>query len=408
MAKLTLADVADLRAADTAVTTINNNFTAIENAIENTLSRDGSIPNTMGSDLDLNSNDILNAGRIDTVDLFVDGIDVHEISGPPGPEGPPGEDGEDGATLNPRGSYSGATAYAKYDVVLDQSSSWIALVATTGNAPPTLPTTSNTQWQLLAAKGSDGVGLTDGDKGDITVASSGASFTIDNGVVNANKLASDAVTTVKILDANVTLAKVANGTALSVVGNATNASAVHTDIAAGSDHQVMRRSGTSIGFGAVNLAQSAAVTGVLPEANLPDASTTAQGVIEIATSAEYRTGTDTTRSLGVAETWGAMAEVALTDAATIAWDMATGIDFTVTLGGNRTLGNPTNTKVGQRGRIRVVQDGTGSRTLTKSSNHKTVGGAALSLSTAAASVDYIDYDVVSSTNIRLSLSKAWS
>lgn len=39
------------------------------------------------------------------------------------------------------------------------------------------------------------------------------------------------------------------------------------------------------------------VTGVLPEANLPDASTTAQGVSELATTAEVDTGTDTGRTI---------------------------------------------------------------------------------------------------------------
>lgn len=60
-----------------------------------------------------------------------------------------------------RGAYSGATAYVKGDVVTNNNSSWIARIATTGNAPPVLPTTSNTQWQLLAAKGTDGTGTGD-------------------------------------------------------------------------------------------------------------------------------------------------------------------------------------------------------------------------------------------------------
>lgn len=67
-----------------------------------------------------------------------------------------------GPSLNPRGNYAAGTAYAKYDVVLNQNSSWVLIVATsTGNAPPTLPTTSNTQWQLLAQKGTDGAGAGD-------------------------------------------------------------------------------------------------------------------------------------------------------------------------------------------------------------------------------------------------------
>lgn len=63
------------------------------------------------------------------------------------------------------------------------------------------------------------------------------------------------------------LSNLAQGSALSVLGVAGNATADNASIAAASDHQVMRRSGTAIAFGAVNLAQSAAVTGVLDETN---------------------------------------------------------------------------------------------------------------------------------------------
>lgn len=57
-----------------------------------------------------------------------------------------------------RGNYSGATAYLTGDIVQSAGSSWVALQATTGNAPPTLPTTSNAYWQLLARAGNDGAG----------------------------------------------------------------------------------------------------------------------------------------------------------------------------------------------------------------------------------------------------------
>jgi len=53
----------------------------------------------------------------------------------------------------------------------------------------------------------------------------------------------------------------------------------------------------------------------------------------------------------------------LTDAATIATNAALGNLFRVTLGGNRTLGNPTNPADGQRATWELIQDGTGSRTL---------------------------------------------
>lgn len=75
-------------------------------------------------------------------------------------KGPTGAAGDDGASLIPKGAYAGGTAYVAGDVVTNQNSSWIALQATTGNAPPTLPTTVNAYWMLLAAKGDNYVVLT--------------------------------------------------------------------------------------------------------------------------------------------------------------------------------------------------------------------------------------------------------
>lgn len=57
MAKLVLNDITSGYAS---VTALNENFTKIENALENTLSRDGTTPNTMSADLDMNGKKILN------------------------------------------------------------------------------------------------------------------------------------------------------------------------------------------------------------------------------------------------------------------------------------------------------------------------------------------------------------
>lgn len=57
MAKLSLTDVASGYAL---ITTLNANNTLIETALENTLSRDGTTPNTMSDNLDLNSNRVTN------------------------------------------------------------------------------------------------------------------------------------------------------------------------------------------------------------------------------------------------------------------------------------------------------------------------------------------------------------
>ncbi|HKU18825.1 MAG TPA: hypothetical protein VJP80_06155 [Candidatus Saccharimonadales bacterium] len=62
------------------------------------------------------------------------------------------------------------------------------------------------------------------------------------------------------------------------------------------------------------------------------------------------------------------APVTLTDAATIATDASLGSHFRVTLGGNRTLGNPTNSTDGQKVMWELIQDGTGSRTITLGGN----------------------------------------
>lgn len=60
MTKVTLNDVGSLIDATTAANTINANSATIETAFDNTLSRDGTQPNTMNANLDMNSNRILN------------------------------------------------------------------------------------------------------------------------------------------------------------------------------------------------------------------------------------------------------------------------------------------------------------------------------------------------------------
>jgi hypothetical protein len=70
----------------------------------------------------------------------------------------------------------------------------------------------------------DDQSLADGDKGDITVSSSGSVWSLDAGVVDTAELADDAVTTDKIADANVTVAKLVDA-AKPVSGAANDVSA---------------------------------------------------------------------------------------------------------------------------------------------------------------------------------------
>ena len=89
--------------------------------------------------------------------------------------------------------------------------------------------------------------------------------------------------------------------------------------------------------------------------------------------------------------------VTLTDGATITPDFSTGNNFTVTLGGNRTLANPTNTTVGQSGVLYIVQDGTGSRTLGLGTHWHFPAGSAPILTTTGGSVDVFAFSVRSSS-----------
>jgi hypothetical protein len=90
----------------------------------------------------------------------------------------------------------------------------------------------------------------------------------------------------------------------------------------------------------------------------------------------------------------------LTDGANISTDLAVNNNFQVTLGGNRTLDNPTNPGVSQTGSIFIVQDGTGSRTLSFGTNWKFAGGTGPTLSTAASAVDRLDYVVKTATEVQ--------
>ena len=126
-----------------------------------------------------------------------------------------------------------------------------------------------------------------------------------------------------------------------------------------------------------------------------------------ATTAQWRANT-ADKLLSTDQVWDAMAVVGLTDGASIALTLSSGFDFSVTLAGNRTLANPTAVKVGQRGRIMITQDGTGSRTLAYGTDYDFAGGTAPVLTTTANAVDYLDYDCVSATSIRISASLEWS
>jgi hypothetical protein len=76
-------------------------------------------------------------------------------------------------------------------------------------------------------------------------------------------------------------------------------------------------------------------------------------------------------------------------------------NFILTLTGNVTLDNPTTETVGQTGVFVLIQDGTGSRTLSLGTDYETAGGSGITLSTAASAVDIVPYFVKASGSIQL-------
>lgn len=163
--------------------------------------------------------------------------------------------------------------------------------------------------------------------GDVTITAGGVT------AVGANKI---------------TNAMFRQSVALSVVGNATNATANVADIAAGSDFQILRRSGTAIAFGSIDLSQSGAVgTSLLGVAN------GGTGVGTLATNGVlYGNGT------GVVQvtTQGGANTVLVANAGAPSFSgqptLATGI---ITKGQNAVQIDPFNTVTGNTGELRFKE-----------------------------------------------------
>ena len=90
---------------------------------------------------------------------------------------------------------------------------------------------------------------------------------------------------------------------------------------------------------------------------------------------------------------------AMTDAATMYPEFTSNNNFSVTLGGSRTIANPNTPVPGQTGLFYLQQDGTGSRVVSWGSSYRFSGNTAPTLSTSANTVDVIAYAVKNTTSI---------
>lgn len=139
-------------------------------------------------------------------------------------------------------------------------------------------------------------------------------------------------------------------TAVSVIGRSANSSGNAADIAAGANDRILARVSDTISWVQLTI-------GMIPDSLITFAKM-ATGAV--ATFGEFNTAT-ASKMLSTASVWAS--PVSLTDGSTISINLNNGYDFTVTLGGNRTLGAPSNIRHGKKGIIWVSASGS-TRTLT--------------------------------------------
>ncbi len=142
MAKLTHSDLTSIIGAETsAITTINDNGALTETAMENTLSRDGTSPNTMSADLDMNSQDVNNVGTLRATAVHSGGVAIST------------------AGISWKGAWVTTTVYAVDEGVSNGGSSFICILAHTAGATddePGVGAVTTTYWNKFANKGDTG------------------------------------------------------------------------------------------------------------------------------------------------------------------------------------------------------------------------------------------------------------
>ena len=67
-------DITTIQSGYYSTQMLNQNFQNLRDAFDNTMSLDGSLPNSLTADLDMNGQDLLNVGT-----LYVNGVDVFSV-----------------------------------------------------------------------------------------------------------------------------------------------------------------------------------------------------------------------------------------------------------------------------------------------------------------------------------------
>jgi hypothetical protein len=137
-----LVDITSITNSST-IGAINQNWDRIQEAFDNTVSLDGSTPNAMNGDLDINGNALLNVGTIDTENLTLNGQQIVDITSIP----------------EWRSAWVTATSYVKNDLVKINGNVYICKIAHTSGVFATDLTA--VRWELMVSKGDSGGGTGD-------------------------------------------------------------------------------------------------------------------------------------------------------------------------------------------------------------------------------------------------------
>lgn len=211
--KLTLTTLSSLQNDTSATDKINANSAAIITAIDNTLSRDGTSPNQMSADLDMNSHRVLNLPAPANMFEPLRVLDAATLNG--------------SGTISPQSLPAGGTSgqILTKNSATNYDASWSSNTLSIGGSPVTgLGATLQVNAGILQ---------TTGITGDISSAANSFNTTIANNAVSN--------------------AKFRQSGGLSLIGNSTNGAANVSDIAGTSNQiPIVNSSGSSLGFTTVS------------------------------------------------------------------------------------------------------------------------------------------------------------
>lgn len=371
MSKIVLNDVTNLN----SLSVINDNFDKIEQEFQSKVHyRDNpeGEPNTFENDVDLNGNSIYNVENLTVANTFtVNGKNVEEVV----------DDAIAGIEQNAAIASNSATAAAisaATAVSSATSSAASAATATTG------ATTATNKASEASTSATNAANSATSAASSATAAASSASSAASS-ATSASSSASTATTQASAASASASSASTSAssaGTSATNAANSATAAAASAAAAATFDPDLfLSKAGNLSGLASTATARTNLGVAIGTDVQAYDADTAKTDVVQAFTAAQR----------------GAVS--ALTDGATITPDFAVANNFSVTLGGNRTLANPSNLVAGQSGVIKISQDGTGSRTLAFGSYWKFVAGTAPTLTTTASAVDILVYYVDNGTRI---------